>query len=153
MIFIPTSPGTATGSLHIQTTRGSADLPLSALAVMPPPAFSVSPSEYDFGSQYIGSTTTHDFTITNVGTVINTFHDPLVTGVNGGDFAIVNDGCRFATLLIGSSCTITMSFSPSAFGSRAAELEINSSDPNSPNVVALARIGSDRGSECGIWEY
>ncbi|MGH7923405.1 MAG: choice-of-anchor D domain-containing protein, partial [Candidatus Binatus sp.] len=57
-----------------------------------------------------------------------------------GDFAIVR-GCG-ASLGPKSKCTVTVTFSPTALGTRSGTLTIYSNASNSPNIVGLSGIGT-----------
>jgi phospholipase C len=59
--------------------------------------------------------------------------------VAGGDFAQVNN-CP-GTLAAGAQCTITVSFTPSALGTRTGALKITDNADNSPQVVSLSGVG------------
>jgi FtsP/CotA-like multicopper oxidase with cupredoxin domain len=55
------------------------------------------------------------------------------TGLNPGDFLQVNT-CG-TSLAANSSCPITVTFRPTALGTRSAALTINSNDPNNPTLT------------------
>jgi len=57
-----------------------------------------------------------------------------------GDFAIVN-GCG-ATIRPKAKCTVTVRFSPTAFGTRDGTLTIDSNAINSPSSVGLIGEGT-----------
>jgi hypothetical protein len=64
-------------------------------------------------------------------------------GLNPGDFAETND-CNLVKK--GASCTIQVTFAPSAVGTRRATLMIRDAAINSPPSVTLVGTGTDRPS-------
>jgi hypothetical protein len=74
----------------------------------------------------LGSTSaSHAFVVTNSG---NGASSALTTGLGGADptdFVIDSDSCNGATVAAHGSCAISVSFAPTARGSRAASLSVN----------------------------
>jgi FtsP/CotA-like multicopper oxidase with cupredoxin domain len=93
-----------------------------------------------FGGVLVGTTSAaQTITITNQGLGTLFISGVTLTGTNATDFAQVN-GCR--TVNASSTCTITLTFTPSAIGPRVGNLIFNSTDPASPLVnVALTGTG------------
>ena len=114
------------------------DLPIVAAPVATP-----SPAARDFGAQTVGSTSAaRTVTITNTGTAELHVTAATLGGTDAGDFAIVTDGCSaVAAVATGDSCTIDVSFTPTATGARAASLSIASDAAASPAVVDLSGEG------------
>ncbi len=84
---------------------------------------SVTPSTLTFISQTVGTTSaSQDVTVKNTGTAAVTINSVTVTGKNSGDFTASN-ACT-TSLAGGASCTIGVTFHPSATGSRTASLSI-----------------------------
>ena len=61
-------------------------------------------------------------------------------GANPGDFQQTNN-CG-ASLAAGASCTLNVSFAPSALGARSATLNVSDNAANSPQVIALSGTGT-----------
>jgi Bacterial Ig-like domain (group 3)/FG-GAP-like repeat len=67
-----------------------------------------------------------------------------LTGPEAGQFALSNDaGCQpdgsaTMTLAAGLSCTVDVSFAPTALGAHSASLQITSDASSSPDIVALS---------------
>src|SRR5262249_55153558 len=99
------------------------------------PIASVSPAVLpDFGSWMLLSTSTSQtVTLFNKGGVPLGVISIGFTGVNPGDFVQTNT-CG-TSVPANSSCTISVSFRPSALGARSAALTINSNDPNNPTLA------------------
>ena len=101
---------------------------------------SLSPSSYDFGSIGQGvPSTAQTFTLTNSTSNTVNISGVSFTGANPSDFSQTND-CpeSFAS---GSSCTITVTFTPDTQGSRAATLTVSDDAPGSPQTASLTGTG------------
>src|SRR5256884_4260307 len=62
-----------------------------------------------------------------------------VTGTNTGDFA-ETDNCG-GSVAAGASCTINVTFTPGAAGSRTAAISITDNAPASPQTISLSGTG------------
>jgi len=69
-----------------------------------------------------------------------TINSITITGTNSGDFAQTNN-CD-GGLTVGMSCTINVTFTPTAKGLRKGSLTISDSAPDSPHVVGLTGTGT-----------
>ncbi|RCG27078.1 choice-of-anchor D domain [Sphaerisporangium album] len=104
----------------------------------PPPAVSLSasPGSLSFASRAVGSTSpAQAVTVTNTGTGTANLGAIATTG----DFAQTKT-CG-ATLAAGASCTVSVTFTPTATGARTGTLSIASNAPGSPLTVALSGTG------------
>jgi len=63
-----------------------------------------------------------------------------ISGANAGDFAIANKTCG-ASLAASSSCSASVTFKPTAAGTRSATLSFTDSASGSPQKVALSGTG------------
>ena len=81
------------------------------------------------------------FVLTNNGPEEIVVEAVSVGGSNADDFSLEIDDCATARLLSGESCSIYISFVPSASGLREAQLEILNSAENSPATAALSGRG------------
>src|SRR5205823_5894006 len=66
-----------------------------------------------------------------------------ITGTNNGDFAQTNN-CG-TSLAANSSCTINVTFTPSASGTRTATLAVTDNASNSPQTASLTGTGATAG--------
>jgi hypothetical protein len=64
-----------------------------------------------------------------------------ITGANASDFAEMADTCG-SSVAAGGTCTIGVTFTPSAVGQRAATLGITDNASGSPQTVNLSGTGS-----------
>ena len=103
-----------------------------------------SPSVLDFGTQGLAVTSpTKAVVVTVSGSLPVSFAASTVAGADAGDFAVVSDGCGTAAPLPGgASCEVTVAFTPTLLGSRAATLRINDSASGSPQTVSLTGTGA-----------
>jgi chitodextrinase len=94
----------------------------------------------DFGQQAIAVTTGgKDVTIANVGGVPLTIGSIGISGANASDFAQTNT-CG-STLGGDNSCTITVTFTPSAAGLRSGLVTIEDDAAGAPHTIALQGTG------------
>jgi hypothetical protein len=102
------------------------------------PQVSLSSASSAFADQWLGTTsTTQGITLTNTGSA------PLAISsmLTNGDFAQTNT-CG-TTVAAGVSCTISLTFNPTASGARSATLTIADNASGSPHTVALSGTGTD----------
>jgi hypothetical protein len=95
------------------------------------------PESLTFGPQPVGTPAPSKVvTLTNTGSSTITIADIVTTGI---DFSQV-DNCN-QSLAAGATCTITVTFKPAIEGERMATLQIDDSDPMSPQTVVLTGTG------------
>ena len=58
------------------------------------------------------------------------------------DFTVVSDGCSGLTLAPGTSCDMSITFNPTASGTRTAALTVTDNAPGSPQTAPLTGTGS-----------
>ncbi|WP_124848090.1 S-layer family protein [Acidipila sp. EB88] len=137
--FTPTAVGAVTGTLVVADAQRTQSIALSGTGNAPPEAFA-SPSSLNFGSYAQGiATPPQSVTISNQGA------SPM-TGVafatTGTDFAISSTTCG-ATLTSGSSCQVSVVFTPGVIGNRVGALTVTSSTLAAPLTVSLSGAGED----------
>jgi len=103
----------------------------------------LSPSTLSFPNVIVGQRgAQQQFVLTNNGPEAILVEAISLTGSNPGDFSLEYDGCEITpTLSSGESCSLYISFAPSASGLREAELEIRNNGENSPSTAALSGHG------------
>jgi trimeric autotransporter adhesin len=100
------------------------------------PHLTVTPSSLAFGSIALGASSNLSFAITNTGTTPASGVALTLTG----DYAITTP-CSQTALPAAGTCTVQVTFTPSATGVRPGSLQIASSDPNSPLALPLSGTG------------
>jgi hypothetical protein len=118
---------------------------LSPFAVLVPttPAVSLSAANLSFGTQAVTiATSAQPVTLTNTGNGALTISSISITGANNSDFAQTNN-CPLSPNVLAAvaNCTINVTFTPTAPGSRTATLTITDNAGDSPHVVALTGTG------------
>ena len=97
----------------------------------------VNPGGLIFPSSSLGSTSQPETVVITNGDTSQTISSVTRGGTDPGDFAISANNC-VVTLSPGQQCSISVTFSPVAIGTRTANLTIQSSAPNNPLVVTLS---------------
>ena len=104
------------------------------------PVVTLNPTSLIFSNQNVGTTSAaQTVTVTNSGTAALTISSITLTGTNSGDFAQTNN-CP-ASLAANASCTINVTFTPSATGSRTASVALTDNATGSPQTIALSGTG------------
>jgi uncharacterized repeat protein (TIGR03803 family) len=99
-----------------------------------------SPANLNFGNQTVGiASSPQVVTLTDSGGLPLTITSIDVTGVNSGDFDQTNN-CP-ASLAAHSSCTINVTFTPTAAGNRSAAVAVTDNAPSSPQSLPLSGVG------------
>ena len=108
-------------------------------------SLSFSPLTPPFPQQLVGTTSAaSNITVTNTALASIKFAGAVsLTGPNSGDFA-VSDNCHSSPLAAGATCTITLTFTPSAAGDRTATLVINDDALGGPQSISLVGTGLAR---------
>ena len=143
----PYSSSTCKVTVSDGSTTASASLTGCTPSTSPPPpsastpAVSLSPSSLTFASRDTGTTSPSQSVV-----VANTGSAPLFINSaavpNTLDFTVVDDGCSGLTLAVGTSCSMAITFSPTAAGTRSAALVVTDNAPNSPQKAPLTGTGT-----------
>jgi len=135
--------GTYTWTWGSGATADSFTLVIQAAAAGP--VASASPASLTFGNQTVATTSaTQTVTVTNTGTANLQVTSATATGANAGDFTLANTCAN--PVAPSATCTVTVSFTPSAVGARSATLQVASNDPASPLAIALSGTGTGAGA-------
>ena len=135
--FKPTAAGTRTGSLTVNAGGVTNTVSLTGTGTAPGPVLNANPASLSFARTVVGSTTAaQTVTVTNSGTTAATVSGVAVTG----DFSQTSN-C--GTVAVGGSCTATVTFKPTAGGSRTGTLTVTSNANNNPVSVGLSGTGID----------
>ncbi len=131
--FTPLSIGPVTGTLTIDF-NGSGGVTVVALSGtgIQPAAPMISPASLQFSPQAIGSpSAAQPITLTAEGTAPLTISSVTASG----DFAETNT-CG-STVAVGSSCSISVVFTPQAPGVRNGQITISDNAPNTPQTISV----------------
>lgn len=143
--FTPSATGARSASVSISdnATGSPQSVALSGTGVVQAPAVTLNPTGVNFGDQQLTTTSPpQTVSLTNSGTAALTITSIAISGTNAGDFAQTNTcPASPSTLAAGANCTISVTFSPSATGSRSASVTISDNAADSPQSVALTGNG------------
>jgi hypothetical protein len=154
--FLPTAPGTFTGSVAVtgNATVINSPLTISGTAIQGALTFTLGASTgttanisftsiltggiLNFGTQVNPSADTAALTVTNSGTAPVTF--PALPGdtVIGARFTKGADTCQGTTLAAGASCSITVNFSPNSAALRVGLLTVRDNANGNPQLIVLS---------------
>lgn len=108
----------------------------------PPPAVSFAPGSLAFDNVIVGATSSPQVTtLSNTGGTTLNISSIAITGINSSDFTS-STTCG-TTVLAGASCTITITFRPSAIGARTAAISVTDNASGSPQAVPLTGTGAN----------
>ena len=146
--FTPTATGTLTGAIWFaDNAAGSpqqvalSGTGVSASSAPAAPAATVSTASLTFGSQVLNTTSPADtVTLKNTGNASLSLTSVSVTG----NFAQTNT-CG-TSLSAGASCTVGVTFTPTAAGAPTGTLSFADNAPPSPQVVHLYGTGANAGA-------
>ena len=144
--FVPTTSGNLSGSLSVTTnSRNIAStvqcLSLTGVGILGAvPQLSFSPASLTFAAQAPGtSSSVQAVTLSNPGAAPLNISSIQLGGTNAGDFKMTA-ACP-TVLAANSSCSISISFSPTASGVRCASLIVTDNLPNSPQTLTITGPG------------
>jgi hypothetical protein len=133
--FAPTATGARTGTLTVSAGGVTSTVSLTGTGTAPGPVLNAAPARLSFAGTDVGSSSAAQaVTVTNSGTSAASVSGVSVTG----DFSQTNNCSSVAT---GSSCTVNVTFKPSASGTRTGTLTVTSNANNSPATVSLTGSG------------
>jgi hypothetical protein len=124
LVFAPTATGARSGQLTIYANiaGGQATVALNGTGTAPA-SIVLTPLTLTFPATIVNQTApSQNITVANTGGISATLSAPIVGG-NTGDFAIYANNCG-ATLAPSTSCTLTITFTPTASGARSATLSV-----------------------------
>jgi hypothetical protein len=104
------------------------------------PTVVIAPSSANFGTVSVGASAQQVFTVTNDSSSTVTISAVTFTGANPGDFSQSNT-CS-SPLATAGTCSVTVTFSPTASGARAATLTLTDDAPTSPQTALLTGTGT-----------
>lgn len=136
LTFVPTARGNSTGTLVLVSNTAGSPTSISLTGAGIAPLLSLSSTSLNFGNQLQGTTSdAQPVIITNMGDIPLTF-----TGIaTSGDFGQSNT-CS-GSIAVGSSCTISVTFTPTTVGQAIGSLTLTDNAPGTPQMVGLNGTG------------
>jgi hypothetical protein len=138
--FTPTATGTRSATLTVTDNASNspqtASLTGAGVSSGGTPTATLSRTSLTFGNQTVGtSSPAQSVTLSNSGGAALSISSFAITG----DFGQTNN-CG-SSVAAGSSCTINMTFTPTATGTRSGTLTVTDNAGNSPQTVSLTGTG------------
>jgi len=125
------------GSFETSYMGGPYDAFVTMYAASALPAVAISPTSYNFGNQAVGTTSSPEtITLSNNGSVTLTISSIAISG----DFSQTNT-CG-SSLAANSSCSINVTFTPTASGSRTGSVTITDNANPTTQTVSLSGTGA-----------
>lgn len=145
LIFAPTATGTRTSTLSFVDGAGNSPQTVALTGTgtpAPTATISITPSSISWGSQSVGTAgAAQTFTITAGGSGTANFSDFSFTSTDPSDFNITANTCG-ASLNAGSSCTVSVNFTPTAIGNRVALFTVTDDAIASPQAAEVSGLGA-----------
>jgi hypothetical protein len=136
-MFTPSASGARSGSLTVNAGGVTDTVSLSGTGVAPGPVLNADPASLAFARTPVGASTgAQTVTVTNSGTSAASVSGVSVTG----DYRQTNN-C--SSIAVNGSCTVNVTFAPTAGGSRTGSLTVTSNATDTPTTVALSGTGVD----------
>jgi parallel beta-helix repeat protein len=133
--FAPAAAGTRTGTLTVNAGGVTNTVSLTGTGTAPGPVLNAAPASLSFAGTVVGaSSSAKTVTVTNSGTSAAAVSGVSVTG----DFSQTS---TCSSVAAGSSCTVSVTFRPTASGARTGTLTVTSNANNSPTAVSLTGSG------------
>jgi len=143
--FTPTTVAAETGQLTLTDDAAGSphQIALAGTGVAQAPAVTLSPTSLTFPNETVGATSpAQTVTLSNSGSAALNVTMIALTG-DSGDFAQTNTcGTPPVQLAPAASCIFTVTFKPTATGSRTGSLTITDSASGSPHAVSLTGNGA-----------
>lgn len=140
--FKPAATGSRSATVNVLTALSTTaqTVSLSGTGVAPAPVVSLSATALTFASTTVGTATAAQVvTVKNTGAASLTISGITLSGSSSADYSQTNT-CT-TSLAVGSSCTVSVVFKPTAKGNRAATLNIADNATGSPQQVSLTGAG------------
>ncbi len=139
--FTPSATGSRSASLGITDNASGSPQTVSLSGTGTGTTVRLYPSSLNFGSIKVGNTSApKTITLTNLGSTTLSISSISITGADSGDFNQTNN-CG-GSMGAGQSCSIEVTFSPQATGSRTASVSVTDNASGSPQTAALIGTGS-----------
>jgi hypothetical protein len=142
--FTPASAGSFIGGITIgdNATGSPQTVPVSGTGTpAPAPQAVLTPSSLSFPSTTVGATSAaQTLTLSNSGNASLSISSITVTGTNTADFAKTTT-CS-ALLAAGSTCTISVTFTPASAASFTAAITVTDNATGSPQTTSLSGTGT-----------
>lgn len=139
VIFKPLSKGTRSATVSIQDNAVGSPQKLTLTGTGT--AVQLLPNALNLGSRKVGQASLPKASVlTNLGTTTLNVSGITVTGANAADFTQTNT-CG-TSVAAGQSCTVTVTFKPTAKGTRSASVNVSDDGGGNAQTITLSGTGS-----------
>lgn len=139
--FNPSAGGTRNATLTIAHTALGSPQSIALNGSATQGAIQLSSFALTFPSTALNATAAQSITVGNNGTQALNFSAFDLAGAAAGDYTRSGDCAAGVPLAVGAQCTVTLTFAPTALGTRSASLTIQSDASNGPATVTLTGTG------------
>lgn len=137
LTFTPAAVGSRAATLNVADDATGSPQTASLIGSSASIVFNLRPASVTYPVVMTGSSSTPvQITVTNAGVNSATISSIALGAANPGDFVIGSKTCG-TTLAAGASCTVNVSFAPTANGIRTANLVLTDTAAGSPQSVPL----------------
>jgi hypothetical protein len=138
--FTPTAVGNRTGTLTLTDNAGNSPQTVALSGTGLGTVASLSASSLTFANQLVGTASSaQPVTLQNTGNQALSITSISLTGANSGDFSL-GQNCG-SSLAANTSCQISVTFTPTARGTRTAAVSLVDNAADSPQSIALSGTG------------
>ena len=138
--FQPNAGGSQTGALALTDNASNSPQTVALSGTGFGPTASLSASSLTYSSQLVGTTSSaQQVTLQNTGDQALSITSISLTGADSGDFSM-SQNCG-SSLAANASCQISVTFTPTARGTRTAAVSLVDNFPSSPQSIALSGTG------------
>jgi len=143
--FAPQSAGAKSASLSFNDNAAGSPQTVALTGTAVGPQIQFSAGSLNFGAQTVGTTSAaQSIALSNPGSVALVISSVSVTGANASDFVIAANTCP-PSIGVGGSCSVSITFRPTAAGNRAAALSVADNAAASPQTLALTGTATQAG--------
>ncbi|MFL5929577.1 MAG: peroxidase family protein, partial [Gaiellaceae bacterium] len=143
--FTPGALGARSASLLVADNAAGSpqSIPLTGTGIVAPaPVAAVSPASVAFPNTVTNTPSAAlPVTVSNTGNAPLSVSGVTLGGANAGDFGLSSNTCLAGPVAAGGSCTVNVTFTPSALGARSGSLLVADNAAGSPQSVALSGTG------------
>lgn len=147
-VKVPSGTTSGKRTLRVCVAKGSRDVCSAeqadaALIVLAPAALTVTPSSFGFGTTSAGTASMpRTFVVRNTGGVATGTLASTLGGTGSTEFATWVDLCTGVSLAAGASCAVSVAFTPTSKGAKAASLTVTGS-PGGSATASLSGTGAN----------
>lgn len=142
--FRPTVAGSRTASLTLPHNATGGQTVVSLTGVGSGSTFVISPTTVKFGTVNRGTTKTQSVTVKNSGTVGFRVTAAGITGAQAAFFRVTGGTCVGTTLAAGKTCSVTLSFSPTAAIAYTASVVVTGDSTSLPATASAELQGTGK---------